>query len=729
MNNGKSPNPLSTPGPANPTVIALALLVVTALAVLLRLLFLGQDSFWGDEILSVQRAQLDWEAFREFMQGGVPAMALYYVLLHFWVLLGDSEFTVRLLSVIFAVVTVPLVFLLGKRLFDARVGLIAALLLAVNAFHIEYAQEARSYALLVFLVTLSSWFLIRSIQRPSWGSWAGCTATSVMAVYAHPFALLVLVAHAGSLVFLPKRSMPWSGLLASGVVIGAALSPIWLPVVSSLLASPGSGVDSAALSWIPDLTLARVHGFALDLTGKGGNLLLLLYLIPVLIGCVVAVRKWVSARISFESWKYALLLAWLFVPIGITFGYSLLVAPALIARYLTVCLPPLTLLAAVGIWQTYQALLVRRRLLRIGYLFGSVVLVVVLVGLSVRGAFAYYTEVKEDWRGTADLMLSRWQPGDGILFYLPNMERMLQHYIEKSDLRTPEMRSLVPNGYPETAYQGEWLPFLRQEPDRERIMQYLPDNANRVWLVMARDRSAQEIRMRNELQAALGAKYRTVERWHSDRHLIRTALYSNPIPGVFGGQWQEIWKEIQLSRVVCHRLPVTIVGTNGDDIIRGTEGDDVIHAFDGNDTVYGLGGNDTICGKDGNDILDGGEGDDTVNGFDGNDMVRGGPGDDTLFGSGANDQLFGDEGKDTLVGGSGKDELNGGAGDDVLNGGADDDIMNGGEGNDTHNSGSGNDFSDGGPGVDICRGRGNNKYVNCEPRGAADRPADSLPNP
>jgi cellulose synthase/poly-beta-1,6-N-acetylglucosamine synthase-like glycosyltransferase len=722
MNNGKSPNQLRAPSLANTTLIVVALLAIAGIALVLRLLFLGQDSFWGDEILSVGRAQLSWEAFREFMQDGVPAMALYYILLHFWVLLGDSEFMVRLLSVIFSVATVPLVYFLGKRLFDAKVGLIAALLLSVNAFHIQYAQEARSYSMLVLLVTLSSLFLIRSIQRPSLGNWAGYTASAIMAVYTHPFALLVLVAHAGSLVFLPKRSMPWSGLFASGVAIGAALAPIWLPEVTSLLA----GSDSAgggALGWIPDLSLDRIHRFTLDLTGKGGDLLLLLYLILVVVGCVAAVIKWASAKASFESWKYALLLVWLFVPIVITFGYSLLVAPALVSRYLTVCLPPLTLLVAVAIWQIYQGLLVRQSILRIGYLCASGVLVAVMVALSVRGASAYYTEVKEDWRGTADLIMSQWQTGDSMLFYVPNMEWMVQHYIEESEQGTPEMRSLVPNGYPNyrTAYQGEWLLFLAQEPDRDRIMQYLPDHANRIWLVLARDRSAQEIQIRNDILAALAGKYQDVERWHSDRYLIRTELYSNPIPGVFGGQWEEIWKEIQLSRSACHGLPVTIVGTNRDDLIMGTEGNDVIHAFDGNDTVNGLGGNDTICGGDGNDVLDGGEGDDTVNGFPGDDIIKGSLGDDSLYGSDGVDQVFGGDGEDTLVGGSANDELNGDGGNDVINGGENDDALNGGEGDDALNSGPGSNILDGGSEVDVCRGRGSNEFVNCEPGTARSR--------
>jgi predicted membrane-bound mannosyltransferase len=91
--------------------------LITALALLLRLLFLAENSFWYDEILSVRRAQLDSGAFRDLINS-VPPMTLYYILLRFWLALGDSDFIVRMLSVIPAVATIPVVYLLGARLFD-----------------------------------------------------------------------------------------------------------------------------------------------------------------------------------------------------------------------------------------------------------------------------------------------------------------------------------------------------------------------------------------------------------------------------------------------------------------------------------------------------------------------------------------------------------------------------------------------------------------------------------
>lgn len=70
--------------------------------------------------------------------------------------------------------------------------------------------------------------------------------------------------------------------------------------------------------------------------------------------------------------------------------------------------------------------------------------------------------------------------------------------------------------------------------------------------------------------------------------------------------------------------------------------------------------------------------------------MRGGAGDDILIGGSAADKLIGGRGNDRLIGGRGDDQLYGGPGDDVLVGGPGDDLLNGGPGTDTLSGGPGN---------------------------------------
>ena len=50
--------------------------------------------------------------------------------------------------------------------------------------------------------------------------------------------------------------------------------------------------------------------------------------------------------------------------------------------------------------------------------------------------------------------------------------------------------------------------------------------------------------------------------------------------------------------VYCLGRAATIVGSNGDDVLKGTKGDDVIAGLDGTESINGSAGNDTICGGD-----------------------------------------------------------------------------------------------------------------------------------
>ena len=67
----------------------------------------------------------------------------------------DNEFFLRVPSAVLGVLTVPLVYALGRTIGGARLAAVAALFFAIAPFQIRYAQEARMYALLTFLAALT----------------------------------------------------------------------------------------------------------------------------------------------------------------------------------------------------------------------------------------------------------------------------------------------------------------------------------------------------------------------------------------------------------------------------------------------------------------------------------------------------------------------------------------------------------------------------------------------
>jgi Ca2+-binding RTX toxin-like protein len=108
----------------------------------------------------------------------------------------------------------------------------------------------------------------------------------------------------------------------------------------------------------------------------------------------------------------------------------------------------------------------------------------------------------------------------------------------------------------------------------------------------------------------------------------------------------------------CHGRKATIVGTNGDDVIRGTDKPDVIVALGGSDTIYAGLGNDLVCAGAGDDLVHGGRGNDLLDGGSGTDRVFGDLGDDRATGGGGDDdEVSGGLGIDTVSGGPGNDDL------------------------------------------------------------------------
>ncbi len=81
----------------------------------------------------------------------------------------------------------------------------------------------------------------------------------------------------------------------------------------------------------------------------------------------------------------------------------------------------------------------------------------------------------------------------------------------------------------------------------------------------------------------------------------------------------------------------------------------------------------TLNGTEGDDVLIGGAGNDFLFTAAGNDQIYGRQGDDVLRGDGGNDSLYGEDGNDTLLAGYGNDRLWGGKGENILNGEAGDD--------------------------------------------------------
>jgi mannosyltransferase len=144
------------------------LLGIVALGGFLRFYQIGSKGLWLDEAFSVW---LGWQPLAEMLGWLVNIdqhPPLYYTLLHLWMAFGDNAATVRALSALLGTLTIPVIYLLGRRLADGDqvVGLLAALILAVSPFHVRFAQETRMYTLLTLNASLALYALARLLTDP-----------------------------------------------------------------------------------------------------------------------------------------------------------------------------------------------------------------------------------------------------------------------------------------------------------------------------------------------------------------------------------------------------------------------------------------------------------------------------------------------------------------------------------------------------------------------------------
>jgi uncharacterized membrane protein len=162
------------------------------LNIVLKSLFLSNEPFWYDEIISIKASLLDFGHVKHEAEWDNNPPFYYYCL---WVwnrIVGISEFKSRLLNVLFAAGSSVCLFALGKKLFNYKTGLAAGVLFTFHNFITQYAHEARAYTLVVLLVLISSLLFFYLIEKPNYKNWIGLGLVNFLIVYTHYIAGMVI---------------------------------------------------------------------------------------------------------------------------------------------------------------------------------------------------------------------------------------------------------------------------------------------------------------------------------------------------------------------------------------------------------------------------------------------------------------------------------------------------------------------------------------------------------
>ena len=323
--------------------LILVIVIVTLLAAGLRLVGIGRESLWNDELSSWYRS--GFSSLSEVVSIGsvsdVHPPAHNILLFFVQRTLGDSETALRLPSAICGILSVPVLFILGCMLFNRFTGLLSATLLAVSPTHIYFSQEARPYAVLILAALVSVALLTMALRRmldgekPGIPLLTGLLANMVLLEYLHYFGLLIAALELSALVtvaLVRRKDRFVSGALC--VLTAAAYIP-WIQIAARQ-AGGGSYITRPGLSTIAD-SVRLLSGWsgltALAITGISAAGLTAILL----------------RRRSVDRLALLTTLSWAALPFAFATLVSYLVIPVLTPRNLLISLPAVLLLASMSV--------------------------------------------------------------------------------------------------------------------------------------------------------------------------------------------------------------------------------------------------------------------------------------------------------------------------------------------------------------------------------------------
>jgi uncharacterized membrane protein len=237
---------------------------------------------------------------------------LYYLVLKMWQVLGDGEAQLRLLSAIFSIASIPLIYLVGANVFeDERIGLIAATILTFSPYQVWYAQETRMYAMLTFFVLASAFFFFRALRYGDRRDWIRFVLTTVLALYTDNGAIWYIAAISiFYLLSLRRFKERFTGWFFSG----AAIALLYLPWLPSFWMQTSRVTEDF---WLLPPSFQTVLEAFLDFHSFNfpSIELSLIYMAMVFVLAYIVPKR---------TWQVLLTSMWLFIPLAISLLFSFL---------------------------------------------------------------------------------------------------------------------------------------------------------------------------------------------------------------------------------------------------------------------------------------------------------------------------------------------------------------------------------------------------------------------
>ncbi|MFO7653129.1 MAG: glycosyltransferase family 39 protein [Candidatus Krumholzibacteriia bacterium] len=456
------------------------LLLVTLLAAVLRLWRLDAASLWVDEIMTWRQAApggdlVFWRQVADAIHGPVYVAAVWPLLR-----LADTEFALRLPAALAGIAAVPILAVAAARLLPRESARLAALLFALNPFHVWYSQEARGYAFAMLAVVALAALVVGPLRRGlTSGRGVALAVVAALGIGSHMSVLFVWAALALTVLVAghhrDRRQLAgWAAVFAGGVLLAAPWLAGALGIWAVHRVVPGADVGDALRGATTFTPLALpftgytfLFGFSL---GPGLRELHVEPLAAVRAHAPLLAVAALAAAVPLAAglWRWPrrswYVLLWILVPLVAAVLLAMRNVKPFNPRYVAVVLPFVLLLVGHGLRSLPR---------RMALVWTAALVVLVTVSLAQYQFADRYA--KEDVRAALDHVASSSAPDDPVL--APVVTGVVRYYHEGAGevigtFETPQLgsdetaRALVRDKL--AGYDSAWVLLARtwyHDPD------------------------------------------------------------------------------------------------------------------------------------------------------------------------------------------------------------------------------------------------------------------------
>lgn len=406
------------------------LILILLIGTLLRTYNLSSESISFDEIIPIR--------ITKHPNSDYANPPFYYLFLNYWIeLFGNSEFVIRLPSVIFGALSILLLYYLANLLFNKRIALLSALILAINPFHIFYSQEARMYSLFALFSLLSLFYFFKVLKEKKRINWFFYITFNLLNLYTHYFAVFVLLVETLYFVLFYKNfKFKLKTFVLTDLAIFVLFSPQFLKIYNGFLSK------TSEFNWgiKPSEYFTSIFNSFLGWNILFSMIIFLLFLFGLI-----------------KSDKKTNLFGLIYVLFPIIVGFFLSFKMAIMPRYFIFILPIYIMFISKG-------------LIKIKYKWAQILLIsgiLVISGFKLAGD--YSNPNNPQWKESVDYIENKSQKEDVILFDEPFTKEFEYYY--KGDLTKIELWHSL-DIIEKMTFYNNLIPKLK---------------ANRIWLVSSDD--------------------------------------------------------------------------------------------------------------------------------------------------------------------------------------------------------------------------------------------------